>query len=141
LELKNKEIILKEQQKEIMQLEAAYKKNERLLFILSILLLTIIIFVLSNFLLRRLKRHRSSLKEIAHIQSHEARAPLVRILGLIQLLDYKDYTALDKEQVLSYIKQSALELDDVIKKIVDKTDCVPENQRKKHLFNVTFRKK
>lgn len=62
----------------------------------------------------------SKLKEIAWIQSHIVRAPLSRILGLSNLiLESPDD---DKEELLRYLHISALELDEVIKDIVMRSE-------------------
>jgi PAS domain S-box-containing protein len=62
------------------------------------------------------------LKEIAWTQSHIVRAPLVRIMGLINLLQLGEYGDLGQEGVLTHIKNSADELDRVVKDIVHKAD-------------------
>lgn len=62
------------------------------------------------------------LREIAWIQSHVVRAPLVRIMGLIDLIgNYPN----DKESLavlLDHLLTSAYELDDVIRTIVKKSE-------------------
>lgn len=64
------------------------------------------------------------LKDIAWMQSHQVRAPLARMLGLINL--YNDSNGVDdeffnNEKVLKSIKESAHELDEIIKHISEKT--------------------
>lgn len=141
IELKNKEIILKEQQREIAQLAETNKKNERIIYLISIILLAIVVLILIRLLRQRLKRHRRSLHEIAHIQSHEVRAPLARILGLVTLLDKKNMSATESRQILSYIKQSAEELDKVTKKIVNKTSDENKKALKKYRFDLFLKVK
>lgn len=51
-----------------------------------------------------------------HMNSHEVRAPLARILGLIQLID-KESTEEDKMDLLDKIKANSEELDCIIKKM------------------------
>jgi PAS domain S-box-containing protein len=64
------------------------------------------------------------LREIAWIQSHGIRAPVARIMGLINLIvEYKNITP-NLEEILGYIKRSAQELDEIIKKIVRKTEDI-----------------
>ncbi|RFZ84887.1 PAS domain S-box protein [Mucilaginibacter terrenus] len=62
------------------------------------------------------------LQDISWIQSHVVRAPLARILGLIEL--FKNYNAdeLDKTDLLDKIATSARELDSVITTITNKTE-------------------
>ncbi|MEO6284603.1 MAG: PAS domain-containing protein [Dyadobacter sp.] len=62
------------------------------------------------------------LKEIAWTQSHIVRAPLARLMGLIDLLQIGECGDLGKEGVLTHIKSSADELDRVVKDIVHKAD-------------------
>ncbi len=60
------------------------------------------------------------LKDIAWIQSHVVRAPVCRIMGLVDLLrNCRD--VVDEQEVLNHIEQSAKELDYIIRDIVDKT--------------------
>ncbi|MBT2160817.1 PAS domain S-box protein [Zobellia barbeyronii] len=68
-----------------------------------------------------IEKQNKKLKKIAWTQSHRVRAPLTSIMGLIDLLNAKDQTADEKEQVLKYIMDSAKELDEVISKIVSTT--------------------
>ena len=63
------------------------------------------------------------LKEIAWIQSHLVRAPVARILGLINLLK-NDKEKANELELLNYIYDSTQELDVLIKDIVDKTDKI-----------------
>lgn len=66
------------------------------------------------------------LREIAWIQSHLVRAPVVRILGLVELIkNYKD--SIDEAELLNYIFESTQELDLLIKDIVDKTQKIDLN--------------
>ena len=66
--------------------------------------------------------HNLKLKELAFLQSHEVRRPLTNILGLVELIN----PALDEKndeqniKLLQFLKQSAIELDDMIRKTMDK---------------------
>jgi PAS domain S-box-containing protein len=68
------------------------------------------------------KLQNEKLKEIAWTQSHIVRAPLARMMGLINLLELGEYGDLGLEGVLEHIKSSADELDKVVKEIVNKAD-------------------
>lgn len=68
-----------------------------------------------------LKSLNEKLIEISWMQSHVIRAPLTRIMGLIQLLKDLKMEGEEKEQVLDYLLTSAHELDKVIKNITDKS--------------------
>lgn len=74
--------------------------------------------------LERLKVQNSKLREIAWTQSHVVRAPLARIMALIDMI--KNYPELNEEneELLSYIFTSAVELDDVIREISRKAEEV-----------------
>lgn len=71
---------------------------------------------------QKINRHNLKIKELAFLQSHEVRRPLANILGLIQLIhsDEKNFAEDDLMRLLDYIKTSAFELDDIIKKVIDK---------------------
>jgi signal transduction histidine kinase len=61
------------------------------------------------------------LRSIAWTQSHEVRAPLSRILGIINMIELQPD---DRDEVLFWLKQlrvSSNELDDMIKKTVHET--------------------
>jgi PAS domain S-box-containing protein len=72
---------------------------------------------------QKLMAHSELLKEIAFLQSHEVRRPLSNMLTIVELLEIKSDIHKDDEliELLSYLKQSAIELDMVIKKIMHKT--------------------
>lgn len=74
--------------------------------------------------LHRIQLQNEQLKEIAWIQSHVVRAPLTRMMGLVELLKLGEYGDLGKEEILNLVQQSATELDNVIKEIVNKADKV-----------------
>jgi two-component system response regulator len=71
---------------------------------------------------KSLEMQNLKLMEIAWVQSHEVRAPVARIMGLAQLL--KDYPEekLDLPDALNQILSSANELDEIIRRIVRKTE-------------------
>jgi PAS domain S-box-containing protein len=66
------------------------------------------------------------LKEIAWMQSHVVRAPLARILGLVNLLmiTKEDFKEMSRDELLAHIQSSALELDGIIRNIVHKTEGI-----------------
>ena len=71
---------------------------------------------------KALETQNQKLMEIAWVQSHEVRAPLARIMGLVQLLSRFPEEQVDLKDSLDHILQSANELDDIIRKIVRKTE-------------------
>jgi len=72
--------------------------------------------------IKRIEDKNETLKQIAWSQSHEVRGPLASILGLISLIDEEAMKSEHNKFILSGIKQSAEELDEMIKKIVKKTE-------------------
>ncbi|TRO65090.1 PAS domain S-box protein [Christiangramia sabulilitoris] len=69
-----------------------------------------------------IENHNKRLKEIAWTQSHLVRAPLAKVMGLVDLLlNYKDDFD-DTEELLKNILNSANELDGIIRKIAVQTE-------------------
>lgn len=71
-----------------------------------------------------IEKQNKQLQEIAWIQSHVVRAPLVRIMGLTELFKNYKSSEIDKQQLLDNILHSALELDEIIKTTSSKTEEV-----------------
>ena len=78
----------------------------------------------SRKLLRKIQRQNKVLKEIAWEQSHVVRAPLARIKGLLYLLEEEIFEEMSKEEILFHMKDSANELDSIIRNIVAKTEKI-----------------
>ncbi len=62
------------------------------------------------------------LREIAWTQSHVVRAPLARIMGLIDLLKNQRNNLDNIDEIIDNILNSSIELDKVIRKITNKTE-------------------
>ena len=71
---------------------------------------------------RAVEMQNQRLMEIAWVQSHEVRAPLARIMGLVQLIRRYPEGHVDLNDTLGHIVNSANELDEIIRKIVRKTE-------------------
>ena len=69
------------------------------------------------------------LKEIAWTQSHIVRAPLVRILGIIQLFENEALSESEMPVFLEYLKISAYEMDGLVQKIVSDTQVIDLNEK------------
>jgi CheY-like chemotaxis protein len=69
-----------------------------------------------------LEVQNQKLIEIAWVQSHEVRAPLARIMGLVQLMHAYPEEKIDFRTTMDHILQSAMELDEIIRRIVRKTE-------------------
>ena len=74
--------------------------------------------------IKAIEEQNKKLTEISWIQSHVIRAPLARIMGLIQLINDTEQSEKDKMEINNYILHSANELDDVISNISEKTKRV-----------------
>ena len=61
------------------------------------------------------------LEEIAFTQSHIVRAPLANALGFIELMEIEKTDADTKKMALKNIKESLLDLDRIIRKVVAQT--------------------
>ncbi|MES2376018.1 MAG: PAS domain S-box protein [Bacteroidota bacterium] len=70
--------------------------------------------------IHEIEEHNRKLQEISWMQSHVVRAPLARILGLINILSEDNEQQINKE-ALAFLAESAGELDDVIKNIISKS--------------------
>ncbi|MGZ5244039.1 MAG: PAS domain-containing protein, partial [Bacteroidia bacterium] len=74
--------------------------------------------------MRNIERQNEALREIAWMQSHVVRAPLARIMGLVNHLKSNFSQELQKDNVLGYLLSATYELDAVIKSIIKKTEQV-----------------
>lgn len=71
--------------------------------------------------LKAIEKQNTKLKEIAWTQSHIVRAPVARLMGLINLIREEQLEMEEREHILNYIIKSADEIDSIIKKIVENT--------------------
>ena len=78
----------------------------------------------SRKILRKVQQQNKILKEIAWEQSHVVRAPLARIKGLLYLLEEEEFEEMSREEILYHMKDSANELDSIIRNIVGKTEKI-----------------
>jgi|GEM_PF-2946973 len=69
----------------------------------------------------------NQLKEIAWMQSHQLRAPLARIMAILQLIELEGRLGDNICTEFKHIMESAAELDDLIKSVVNKTMNLPLN--------------
>jgi PAS domain S-box-containing protein len=77
-----------------------------------------------NQYIEAIERQNMRLRDIAWIQSHVVRAPLARMMGLIQLLELFDDLEMSEQEILKLITESAHELDHIIQDIVAKSSKV-----------------
>ncbi len=72
----------------------------------------------------RIKAQNKALREIAFIQSHEVRKPLANILGMIEIL--KNTGTINDLEIFQHLVDSAQELDQQIRLIVNKTNTIDD---------------
>ncbi len=68
----------------------------------------------------RIQDQNNRLKKIAWMQSHEIRKPVANIIGLLNLCDMMKMD-IQQHELLTYLKDSAKELDTLIKDIIERT--------------------
>lgn len=71
-----------------------------------------------------IKEQNTKLKEIAWMQSHVVRAPLSRLMSIIDVLKSEHLNVDEKEFMLDQVVNSSNEIDQVIKEIVEKAEKV-----------------
>ena len=69
-----------------------------------------------------IEEQNQKLSEIAFLQSHVAREPLARIMGIINLIEETDRHSEEFTELLDYLSKSGQELDQILKNIVAKTN-------------------
>ena len=74
------------------------------------------------------EQQNDKLREIAWTQSHVVRAPLARLMGIIDLFNENMVDETEKNELLDHVYQSATELDGIIQEIVQKSQSVISNQ-------------
>ncbi|WP_114782656.1 PAS domain S-box protein [Botryobacter ruber] len=76
--------------------------------------------------IKAVEEQNKKLREIAWMQSHIVRAPLARIMGIVDLLDNYPPEKVRNKDFLPMISSSAHELDEIIREIVRKAERVKE---------------
>lgn len=71
--------------------------------------------------IEKIEKQNNKLREIAWIQSHGVRAPLARIMGLVNLINANDPET-NMQQLVNFILSSVEELDDLVRTVVLKTE-------------------
>jgi len=92
-------------------------------------------FVLSSTDITERKKHElqielqnQALREIAQVQSHVIRRPLANMMGLMELVNGTNISDEENEHILSMLRQSSIELDDMIRNIILKTEVSIEKK-------------
>jgi PAS domain S-box-containing protein len=74
--------------------------------------------------LEAIETQNEKLRDIAWIQSHILRAPLSRMMGIIEMINREDLESSEIKEYLGHIINSAYELDEIIKDVVDKAQQI-----------------
>jgi PAS domain S-box-containing protein len=82
--------------------------------------------------LEAIQEQNNRFREIARMQSHMVRAPLARILGLVDALFSGPVSEEEETLLLHHIQTSALEMDTIVRDIVDKAQSVDVNAPADH---------
>lgn len=77
--------------------------------------------------IQAIEEQNKRMREIAWEQSHIVRAPLARMMGLISILNNYTIEEVGYTDVLNHILTSANELDELIRKIVKRTEQLPNS--------------
>lgn len=80
--------------------------------------------------MRAIEKQNIELKDIAWTQSHVVRAPLARMMGLIDLLKKEKLNEVEKKKYLEYVCEAAEEIDSVVKDIVSKSGSAVKRLKK-----------
>lgn len=78
----------------------------------------------SRRMMEEIKKQNEVLKEVAWEQAHVVRAPLARLKGLLELLEEESYEEWSRDELVRLIRDSADEVDEIIGKIVRKTEKI-----------------
>ncbi|WP_284653143.1 PAS domain S-box protein [Flavobacterium terrisoli] len=76
-----------------------------------------------------IEKQNEKLKEIAWIQSHLVRAPLAKIIGLVDIIKNYGLDDAESKTMLDHLLESAEELDTIIKDITVKTSAINLNKK------------
>lgn len=71
--------------------------------------------------MKTIEKQNEIFRDIAWTQSHIVRAPLARLMGLVEILKVEDFDLMPIQELIVEINNSALELDAVIGEISEKT--------------------
>ncbi|PWJ60259.1 PAS domain S-box-containing protein [Dyadobacter jejuensis] len=74
-----------------------------------------------------IQEQNNQLKEIAWLQSHILRAPVARLMGLVDLLKEDELEGPEHKEILNHLFNAATEIDEVINSIVKKSKSIRNN--------------
>jgi len=148
VELKDKDLLIKDKQIQISSLKEKQKHEESAIYIISIGLLLLIIAIILRSLRKYSKRNRLLakerkrhlrliekqvahikeqslvLREISHMQAHDVRGPVASILGLVELFNYNDPSDPTNKVVIEGITSVTKDLDEAVKEVIKKENSL-----------------
>jgi PAS domain S-box-containing protein len=74
--------------------------------------------------IKAIEKQNEKLREIAWIQSHIVRAPLARMIGIVNLIKELKTESQESESLLGYLVDSCNELDNIIRDIANKSNKI-----------------
>ena len=78
----------------------------------------------SRRMIEEIQKQNQVLKEVAWEQAHIVKAPLARLKGLLTLLEEESFEEWSRDELVSLIKSSAEEVDEIVENIIRKTEKV-----------------
>lgn len=82
--------------------------------------------------LKAIEEQNKRLRDIAWTQSHVVRAPVARLMGLVDMIKSGQLEEADQVKFLEYLYESAEEIDEIIKGIVDASQTVFNSEEDEH---------
>ncbi len=149
LEIRDKNITLKDNQIQIQKLALSKQRSELALYVAGlIVLILLLVIILRKWLytsqsnrelseknkaqlaliesqLKDIKARSKILNEIAYMQAHDVRGPLSTILGLVQLINHKDPGDPFNKFVLENLETVTKELDQAVREVIQKKEELP----------------
>ncbi len=123
LELKDKDIIIKDKKLEIAALKDENAGKQRLILIAGIIILVSVGSMIYMRFWNRIKQQDLTLDDISQMQSHYVRGPVARILGLMQIYNDKDISDPINKEVIAHLKTATNQLDEIVKELIAKTEA------------------
>ncbi|WP_417592739.1 PAS domain-containing protein [Owenweeksia hongkongensis] len=74
--------------------------------------------------LREIEKQNLLLKQISWDQSHKVRAPLARIMGLLNVMEATNKNDFENDELLRYLSDSSKELDQIVRGVVSKIELM-----------------
>jgi PAS domain S-box-containing protein len=82
---------------------------------------------------RAIETQNKKLRDIAWVQSHVVRAPLSRLMGIVQMIEESAGLSEADRELLDYLRLTADEMDKVVRDITEKAEQIDFNNVKKEM--------